>query len=291
MNLSSTDLQALTKVAINAATAAGKAISEYDGKNLVVRSKADKASLASQVVTEVDFSSQKIILDTLAPTVDRYDFALLAEESSDDKFRLTKDFFWCVDPLDGTLPFIKQKAGYAVSIALVSREGTPFIGVIFDPVTKTLYHASKGQGAFRNNRKWCKGSDCPADRLSISVDNSLVNSDGFKLFCEQLERIAVDLGYRELNVLDPGGAVMNALWALEQQAGCYVKYPKPKGGSLWDYAATAAVYQELGAVACDIYGRPLELNRPDSTYMNHKGIIFASDELIAQAIIAERQLF
>ena len=285
VNLSSADLQALTEVAIAAATAAGNAISEYDCKDLVVQNKADKASLASQVVTEVDILSQKIILDTLAPAVSKYDFAVLAEESSDDKLRLEKEFFWCVDPLDGTLPFINQKAGYAVSIALVSKEGIPFVGVVFDPATKTLYHASKGQGAFRNSRKWCKGIGCPAARLSISVDNSLVNSDGFKLFCEQLERIAADLGYRGLNVLDPGGAVMNALWALEQQPGCYVKYPKPKGGSLWDYAAAAAIYQEFGAVACDIYGQPLELNRPDSTYMNHKGIIFASDELTAQAIL------
>ncbi len=288
MNLSSKDLQILTKVAINAATTAGKAINEYNCNDLVVQKKAGKASLASQVVTEVDILSQKIILEILAPTVIEYDFAVLAEESSDDKLRLEKDFFWCVDPLDGTLPFINQKAGYAVSIALISKEGFPCIGVVFDPVSKTLYHATKGQGAFRNHKSWCVNSDCTATKLTITADYSLVNSDNFKLFCEKLKSIAVDLGYNELNILGAGGAVMNGCWALEQPPGCYVKYPKPKGGSLWDYAAIAAIYQEFGAVACDIYGKQLELNRPDSTYMNHKGIIFASDAEIAQAIVAKK---
>ncbi|UDQ98845.1 inositol monophosphatase family protein [Lentisphaerota bacterium WC36G] len=288
MKLSSKELQVLTQIAINAATSAGEAINRYDCKDLVVQNKYGKTSLASQVVTEVDILSQKIILEILKPTLKEYDLAVLAEESSDDKQRLENDFFWCIDPLDGTLPFINQKAGYAVSIALVSREGVPFIGVVFDPLTKILYHAIKGQGVFRNNESWFINADSEVKQLTITTDYSLINSDNFKSFCKKLEKIAIKLGYDELNILDAGGAVMNALWVLEQSPGCYVKYPKPKGGSLWDYAATAAIYQEFGAVACDIYGSPLELNRPDSTYMNHNGIIFANDDKIAQAIVVKR---
>ena len=75
---------------------------------------------------------------------------------------------------------------------------------------------------------------------------------------------------------------MNAIWALENPPACYFKFPKPSGGgSLWDYAATACIYQEAGAVAVDFQGNPFDLNRPDSTFMNHHGVIFATNHKIA----------
>ena len=50
---------------------------------------------------------------------------VLTEETEDDGGRLRADYFWCVDPLDGTLPFIEGRPGSAVSIALIARDGTP----------------------------------------------------------------------------------------------------------------------------------------------------------------------
>lgn len=76
----------------------------------------------------------------------------MTEESPDNRERLKKDFFWCIDPLDGTLPFIESTSGYAVSIALVAHDGTPYIGVIYDPVEQVLYHAVKGCGVLRNGK-------------------------------------------------------------------------------------------------------------------------------------------
>jgi len=80
---------------------------------------------------------------------------------------------------------------------------------------------------------------------------------------------------------------MNAIWVLENAPACYFKFPKPEngGGSLWDFAATACIFREVGAIASDIYGAPLDLNRPDSTFMNHRGILFTADHESAQRII------
>ena len=87
---------------------------------------------------------------------------------------------------------------------------------------------------------------------------------------------------------------MNACWVLEHAPACYFKFPKPQegGGSFWDYAATACLFHELGAVATDMHGNPLDLNRRDSTFMNHRGILFATSEEIAEKIrtLAERGL-
>jgi len=91
-----------------------------------------------------------------------------------------------------------------------------------------------------------------------------------------------------VQVIERGGATMNACWVVEHQPACYFKFPKPQdgGGSLWDFAATACLFHELGAIACDFYGQPLDLNRADSTFMNHRAVIFTADLSLVKQIIA-----
>ena len=80
---------------------------------------------------------------------------------------------------------------------------------------------------------------------------------------------------------------MNACKVLANPLACYVKLPKQNGGgSLWDYSATACIFSEAGAIATDIYGQRFDLNRADSTLMGRRGILFATDETLAQRIRA-----
>ena len=139
MKLSASDLSELADLAISAATEAGQMIAR--SRPTDVQHKAGTGSLASQVVTEIDRRSEDLIVDFITPTLDRFALGLLTEERDDDRGRLSTDYFWCIDPIDGTLPFIEGSPGYAVSIALVSRDGTPRIGVIYDPVEATVLHA------------------------------------------------------------------------------------------------------------------------------------------------------
>ena len=287
MNLSSNDLQILSQLAISAAYAAGEIISKFTNQSIQVNSKTGGSSLASKVVTEVDLLCQNIIVQTLASCCKTYDLALLTEESPDNLDRLKKDFFWCIDPLDGTLPFIESSSGYAVSIALVSRQGISYIGVIYDPVEKNLYHAIKNQGAFKNSKKWTL--PCPTNQkdLFFISDRSVKQLITFPQTLSALKSITKQLGYIQLSTIMHGGAAMNACWVLENSPACYFKFPKPEngGGSLWDYAATACIFIEIGAFVGDIHGNPLELNRADSTFMNHNGVLFCSNSLIAKHII------
>ncbi|MEE9367712.1 MAG: inositol monophosphatase family protein [Pontiella sp.] len=274
MNLSAGDLTHLAEYAIEAALKAGKHIAKT--RPLDVQHKEGGESLASQVVTEVDQQSQDIILQTLDPMLGAFDLALLTEESEDDQGRLEKDYFWCIDPIDGTLAFIEGVPGYAVSIAFVAKDGTPHIGIVYDPVEATLYHAIKGQGAFRNSAPWSlreRGS-----RLQIFTDRSMAGQPYFNDVIKALD---------VRHVSSKGGAVMNAMWVLENPPACYFKFPKAGncGGSLWDFAATACIFNEMGAVASDAFGNVLDLNRADETYMNHRGIIYASDGQLAQRIM------
>jgi len=289
MKLSSTNLFLLSHCAISAAFQAGQIISNYSARSVTVKKKQSGDTLASQVVTEVDHLSQDCILQTLLPTCDMFDLALLSEEIPDNRERLKKDFYWCIDPLDGTLPFIQSTPGYSVSIALVAHNGTSVIGVIYDPVEKTLYHAVKGCGAFRNGKSLTPGfASISSDQtLTWIADQSFEQHPLFSTVMTELENIAKQIGCTGLTTVLQGGAAMNACWVLEKQPACYFKLPKPEpgGGSLWDFAATACIFQEAGALVSDINGNALELNRHDSTFMNHQGALYSSHAMPSERII------
>jgi len=287
MQLSDKDLYLLSQCAISAALQAGQAIANFQHDSLTVNTKQGGASYASQVVTEVDLLSQSIILKNLVPSCQIYDLALLTEESPDDGIRLEKDYFWCIDPLDGTLPFIEAISGYSVSIALVSREGVPQLGIIYDPIEQTLYHAIKGKGAFRNGKPWQLSSSSKEQLpLTFISDRSFAKHPQYQQILTQLENFAKAQGYSGLKTIQQGGAAMNACWVLEKLPACYFKFPSEKagGGGLWDFSASACIFNEIKAVVSDIHGQALDLNRADSIFMNHHGVIYASDTVIAKFI-------
>ncbi len=284
MKLSSSDLRELTDLAIKAATDAGQMIAR--SRPTEVEHKAGVRSLASQVVTEIDRRSEDIILNIIRPTLERFELGLLTEEQDDDKSRLTADYFWCVDPLDGTLPFIEGTPGYAVSIALVERDGRPQIGVVYDPVQGTLWHAISGAGAFRDGSP--QAVRVPdRDVLSVFVNRSFFEQSNHEDLVGRLDQIASDMGLRAVQLDATSGAVMNACGVLASAPACYFTLPKPAGGgNLWDFAATACLFGEAGAVATDIYGDALDLNRPGATNMAHRGIVFATNEDLGSRIRA-----
>ncbi len=288
MKLTTEHLTELSELAISAVRNAGALIAEHAGKKVDVKTKANAPSRASEVVTEVDFMSQAAILDILGSSCGQFDLALLSEEQPDDPARLEKDAFWCIDPMDGTLCFVEGTPGYAVSIGLTARSGKPLVGVVYDPVEEVLYHAVSGLGAFRNGEPFRVNASGQRNRLSLVSDNGFVHHSRFDEIMAGLDVIARELGLDGVEPQFQGGAAMCACWVMERAPACYLKFPKPEdgGGSLWDYAATACIAQEAGAVAVDSFGGPLDLNRPDSTYMNHRGMIYATDSGLAGKIIA-----
>ena len=278
------DLSGLTEIAVKAALDAGKVIQSYSGRKVEVMHKEGKDSLASQVVTEVDGKAQDAILGRLLPSCRDLGIALLTEESEDDLSRFTQDFFWCIDPMDGTLPFVEGRPGYSVSVALVAQDGSPQIGVVYDPVREVLYQATKGQGMQRNGKPW--KLEPKAKVLTCHYDLSFEGHPAFGKVMDELGQYARSCGLEGLAASQNGGAVINACHALENAPGCYFKFPKKEEGgcSIWDYAATACLYQEAEAIVSDVWGKPLDLNRPDSTYMNHGGSIYATDADLAKEI-------
>ncbi|WP_224484023.1 3'(2'),5'-bisphosphate nucleotidase CysQ family protein [Robertkochia aurantiaca] len=270
------NLSKLTDIAIEAAMAAGSIIQQHMNDDLKAVEKDGGESYASQVVTAADLASEKEILSQLLPSCEAFGLGLLSEEIEDDGSRFEADYFWCIDPLDGTLPFINKQPGFSVSIALVAKDGTPHIGVVFDPTTNTLYHAVKGKGVFKNCEPW--KIQHTNNYLTYVTDRELKDTPRASEIESLLSEYVEKLNLKGIKELAGGGAVMNAILVLENGPACMLKYPKKEsgGGSIWDFAATACMFRELGLQATNFAGGRLDLNRKDGTFMNQEGIFYAN---------------
>lgn len=290
MELTDEELNRLANVACEAALAAGRVISSYTAGEVLVQHKAGGDSLASQVVTEVDDRAQAAILEVLAPSIEKFELALLTEELADDGSRFKKDYFWCIDPLDGTLPFTQGKPGYAVAIALVQRDGEPVIGVVYDPVESRLYRAVVGQGLTLNGEAWKRRhrDNGDSDMLYFYVDCTFETDPRRDVMEKQMQLLAQEMGFAESLIKIGGGAVCNACKVLEDPPALYIKPPKPElgSGSFWDFAATACIFKEAGGAVSDYGGQRLELNSGTHNFFNHCGVRFCSSPELSARVQA-----
>ncbi len=273
------DLIQLTKQAIEAALVAGKIIKGYLQKDIDVEFKSGPSSYATQVVTEVDQKCDDVIREHLRPISVQNDIAILSEETKDDGSRFEKDFFWCIDPLDGTLAFINNQPGFSVSIALVAKDGTPYIGVVYDPWTSSIYFAIKGKGVYKNNAPW--KIEHRNNFLTYVTDKKLFETarkhEIEKILHRHLKRLNLD----SVEEKSGAGSVMNGIYVLENGPSCMLKLPKEEigGGSIWDFAAIACIFQELGLPATNFAGGKLDLNKSEDSFMNHEGVFFGNLEI------------
>jgi 3'(2'), 5'-bisphosphate nucleotidase len=138
-------LKEALNLAIKAAKLAGKEILEvYQSNDFQAENKADASP-----ITIADKKSHKVIVETISSL----GLPILSEEGAMTPFneRSKWEYFWLIDPLDGTKEFISRTDDFAVNIALVHKN-RPILGVMYAPVFQTLFYATKGEGAFKEEK-------------------------------------------------------------------------------------------------------------------------------------------
>ena len=298
MHLSIQQLNQLSDIALNTVLLAGHYIETVDKSRLNTQLKDSGSTLSSQVVTEVDLKSQAIIIEQLQSSCEQYDIALLSEENCADvpineHTRFSKDYFWCIDPLDGTLPFVEGRTGYAVSIALVTKNGTPIISAIYLPATSTSYQtkidSQNNATVYKNGQMLSSISNAQQNVLTVYCDQSFIGHAHYKPLIDKLTELLEQFNLQSINVISGSGAVVNALSVIETPFAIYIKLPKqqPGGGALWDFSGTACIAQALNGWVSDAEGLRLDLNQTDSYYMNKRGVIFSSHNTLAIKVIEQ----
>jgi myo-inositol-1(or 4)-monophosphatase len=229
------DLSQMLETAIVAARLAGQLAME-EMRHIKVSIKNN-----NEYVTQADARCQQVIIDRIKENYPDHGF--IAEEGSQG--RLFKqppradDFWWAIDPIDGTNNFVHRMLLFTVSIGLIYK-GEPVVGVIFDPATESMYTAAKGGEAQLNTRRITVSEDKINKFSSVGLDSSFDN--GVPAWaCEIMKRTR----YRNLGT--------TAL-QLAYVAGGGLVATLVSSAKLWDIAAGSLIVESAGGVITDWKG-------------------------------------
>lgn len=248
----------------------------------------------SDLVTQADMEAQQIIEKVLVNYHPQIGF--LAEENGFDTgtSRFEKPYFWSVDPMDGTKAFVLGEKGFAISIALLEQSGKPILGVCYFPASGNLFYGIIGQGAWFNEEKIkLSAENLKGDlKLLISEAETIPRERNafFHHLCDGLSEITSINKTKPEMMIAP---VHKGCVIIESDSPIlYYGVPRDQlGVSLWDLSAIAVIVEAAGGYVSDMFGNPLELNRKESTFVHHKGFVFASTEEIGLKTIEAFQGF
>lgn len=214
--------------AVSAAKGAGSLLKKFFGSSKVLYHKSP-----GDFVTNADKASDVFIKRHLSS----FGYGWVSEESPKV---LGSDFYWIVDPLDGTINFQNKIPFCCVAIAL-AKGNEVLIGVVYDFIHDELFYAVNGQGAFLNGR-----------RIRVSHVKSLKDGVLTGTFVS-LSDVRAPKNVMH-NVCRPlGSAELELAYVACGRASARVKLPPPKL-RVWDYAAGTVLVREAGGVAVDSEG-------------------------------------
>lgn len=249
-------LNIAVKAARRAATVINRASTQLE--LLTVESKSP-----NDFVTEVDRAAEKAIIDVLRDAYPGH--GILAEESGESG--ADSEFVWIIDPLDGTTNFIHGFPQYAVSIAL-TKNGVLEHGVIYDPISNELYTASRGGGAYLNDRRI---------RVSrrLRLAESLIGTGfPFREFGNMDAYLAMfrEVSQKTAGIRRPGAASLDLAYVAAGRLDGFWEM----GLAPWDMAAGVLMIQEAGGLVSDLSG--------ESNFMTTGNLVAGTPKVFGQLL-------
>jgi 3'(2'), 5'-bisphosphate nucleotidase len=241
--LETIDVEEIKKIALKA----GEAVMQIYRKDFSVDYKDDKSPL-----TEADLKSNEIIcssLQQLYPNI-----PIISEENKQTEYEIRKEweYYWCIDPIDGTKEFIKKNDEFTVNIALVHKNA-PVLGVVYAPALDEMYSAKQGEGAFLNNQK-----------LPLSINEKkqeCMKVVASKSHLSQETQEFIDaLDTKHVEQVSKGSSLKLCMVA----SGEADIYPRLGPTMEWDTAAADAVVREAGKITYQFEkNEPMVYNKED----------------------------
>ena len=229
-------------------------------------------------VTEVDRAAEQAIIEVLLSAYPGH--AILAEESGasanlHDKNKVENENIWIIDPLDGTTNFIHGFPQYCVSIALQQR-GQITQAVVYDPTRNDLFTATKGAGAYLNEKRIRVGKrDKIADALigtGFPFRATLATETQDAQALEQYIDMFRIMTTRCAGLRRPGAAALDLAYVAAGRLDAFFE----KGLKPWDIAAGALLVSEAGGIIANFEG--------NGDYLYNGEVIAGSPKIFAQTV-------
>ena len=252
----------MTNVAVKAARAAG---------NLINRAALDVESVrvsqkqANDFVTEVDQAAEQAIIETLLNAYPGH--GIWAEESGRAHGAKDSDYVWIIDPLDGTTNFIHGFPVYCVSIALQVK-GRLEQAVVYDPTRNDLFTATRGRGAFMNERRIRVGKRTRLQECLLSTGFPFRPEDDFNTYL----RLMGDMMQRTAGLRRPGAAALDLAYVAAGFSDGFFEL----GLQPWDMAAGALLITEAGGLVGNFTG--------EADFLQHRECLAGNPRIYAQMV-------
>jgi len=255
-------LHPMLNIAIKAARAAG-AIINRASLDLDLVKVSNKAP--NDFVTEVDHAAENAIIETLLTAYPGH--GILAEESGRERGAKDSEFVWIIDPLDGTTNFIHGFPFYCVSIALAVR-GQIQQAVVYDPSHNDLFYASKGRGAYLNDKRIRVSKRIRLAECLVGTGFPFRKGDNFKRYLSMLEAVMpLCAGLRR-----PGSAALDLCYV----AAGYTDGFFETGLSPWDIAGGALMITEAGGLIGNFTG--------EADFLFQREVVAGNPKVYAQLV-------
>jgi len=249
----------MLNIAVKAARRAARIINQAAG-NLDILTVRHKS--LNDLVSEVDRASEGVIIETIHAAYPEH--AILAEESGAAG---QSEYVWIIDPLDGTTNYLHGFPQYCVSIALLHK-GVINQGVIFDPTRNDLYIASRGRGAFLNDRRM------RVSRRIKLIDTLIGTGFPFRMFEHMDAYVAMmkELMTKTAGIRRPGSAALDLAAVAAGRLDGFWEI----GLAPWDMAAGVLMIQEAGGLVADLQG--------DDRFLERGHIVAGSPKIFTQLL-------
>jgi myo-inositol-1(or 4)-monophosphatase len=252
----------MLNVAVKAARAAGAIINRAA---LDVEAVRTSQKQVNDFVTEVDHASEATIIETLLTAYP--DHGILAEESGQQHGNSASDHIWIIDPLDGTTNFIHGFPVYCVSIALAVK-GKVEQAVIYDPSRNDLFTATKGRGAYMNERRIRVSKRTQLNQCLISTGFPFRPGDNFQNYLAMM----ADVMQRTAGLRRPGAAALDLAYVAAGFTDGFFE----TGLSPWDVAAGSLLVTEAGGLIGNFTG--------ESDFMEQRECLAANPRVYGQLV-------
>ena len=252
----------MLNVAIKAARAAGAIINRAA---LDVEAVRVSVKQTNDFVTEIDQAAEAAIIETLLTAYPGH--GILAEESGSEHGAKDSEFVWIIDPLDGTTNFIHGFPVYCVSIALAVK-GKVEQAVVYDPTRNDIFCATKGRGAYMNDRRIRVAKRTRLQECLISTGFPYRPGDKLKTYLNMLgEVMSQTAGVRR-----PGAAALDLAYvAAGFSDGFFEANLQP-----WDVAAGSLLVTEAGGLIGNFTG--------EADFMDHGECVAGNPRIYGQLV-------
>jgi myo-inositol-1(or 4)-monophosphatase len=258
----SQSLHPMLNIAIKAARAAG-AIINRGSQDLDILKVSSKGP--NDFVSEIDQMAEAAIIEILMAAYPGH--AILAEESGREHGAKHSEFTWIIDPLDGTTNFLHGFPVYAVSIALAWR-GVVQQAVVYDPNRNDLFYASRGRGAFLNDKRLRVSKRTRLADSLIGTGFPFRKGDNFQRYLKMFETVmGACAGVRR-----PGAAALDLCYVA---AGWYDGFFET-GLNPWDMAAGSLIITEAGGLVGNFTG--------DADFLYQREVVAGNPKVYGQLV-------